>query len=305
MQNRLPNLIIAGVTKAGTTSLYFYLVQHPDICGSTVKETEYFSPLQYPDGELASLDTYRRYFRRYRNERYLMEATPSYWYGGARLLERIERTLGAPRYLISLRNPVDRFWSDYTYMCSKALLPGDMNVVDYLERCIELRNARRDFDRENRYFRTLSTGLYIDHLPRWFDAVGDRLRIVFFEDLVVQPGAVVQQMWSWLGLDPSLVRELKAEKYNKTISHRSRHLQRAAYAANRKVGWLVHDRPALKSLLVGAYYTINRAGPRREKLPGDVRARLEEFYAPANAALAHELRTRGIGPLPAWLQREE
>ena len=44
---RLPNLVIAGVPKAGTTSLFNYLAQHPDICPSDVKETRYFEPLRY------------------------------------------------------------------------------------------------------------------------------------------------------------------------------------------------------------------------------------------------------------------
>ncbi len=44
---RVPNLVIVGVVKSGTTSLFNYLSQHPDICPSDVKETRYFDPLRF------------------------------------------------------------------------------------------------------------------------------------------------------------------------------------------------------------------------------------------------------------------
>jgi hypothetical protein len=47
---RLPNLVIAGVGAAGTTSLFYYLIQHPDICGSNVKEVRYFTPVKQSTG---------------------------------------------------------------------------------------------------------------------------------------------------------------------------------------------------------------------------------------------------------------
>ncbi len=59
---RLPNLIIAGVGKAGTTSLFWYLSQHPGICASDVKEIQYFTPLSEGDGVLPPLSEYARHF---------------------------------------------------------------------------------------------------------------------------------------------------------------------------------------------------------------------------------------------------
>ena len=122
----MPNLLIAGVTKAGTTSLFSYLVQHGDVCGSTLKETEYFSKLLYPDHELAPRRDYERYFRHCGSERYVLEATPNYWYAGGRLLDATEDVLAKPHYIISLRDPIERFWSDFTYMKSKVLLPREL-----------------------------------------------------------------------------------------------------------------------------------------------------------------------------------
>ncbi|HVT78903.1 MAG TPA: sulfotransferase, partial [Acidimicrobiales bacterium] len=201
MSVRLPNLLIAGVTKAGTTSLFSYLAQHPDVCGSSLKETEYFSPLLYPDGHLPPPSEYARYFRHCTGERYALEATPNYWYGGTRLLDATESMLDAPHYIVSLRDPVDRFWSEFTYMHSKALLPADMSAGAYLDRCVAVRRAGTDFTRDHREFRTLSTGFYVEYLQPWLERLDGRLRIVFFEDLGTDAAAVVGALFEWLQLD--------------------------------------------------------------------------------------------------------
>src|SRR3954463_13629169 len=91
-ERRLPNLVIAGVAKAGTTSLFNYLAQHPDICASDVKETRYFEPLRY--GEvLPPIESYTAHFRHRQGERYALEATPTYFYGGRDVPPGIRVTL--------------------------------------------------------------------------------------------------------------------------------------------------------------------------------------------------------------------
>lgn len=82
--SRLPNLVIAGVGGAGTTSLFSYLIQHPDICGASVKEVRYFTPIKYGHS-LADLASYAHYFSHCADEKYLVESTPGYFYGGEAL----------------------------------------------------------------------------------------------------------------------------------------------------------------------------------------------------------------------------
>jgi hypothetical protein len=300
LSERLPNLLIAGVTKAGTTSLFSYLVQHDDICGSTLKETEYFSKLLYPEHELAPLREYARYFRHCRDERYVLEATPNYWYAGERLLDTTETMLGSPRYIISLRNPVDRFWSDFTYMKSKVLLPLDLSAGEYLSRCEERRSAGTEFTEANRYYRTLSTGFYVEHLPKWIDRLGDRLRIVFFEDLVADPGAVVNDVFDWLGLAPMARLDLTAR--NTTNSVRSQRFQVLAHAIAHPIDRVIRRYPKLKQRFVDAYEFVNRGAPREELLDDATRARLDDHFAQPNRALRATLAAAGYHDVPEWLQ---
>ena len=102
------NLILAGVGKAGTTSLYWYLSQHPDICASPVKETRYFLPLsevEQGNEQLAPIDTYEAYFRGCGGERYRMEATPHYFHGGARLAQGVSSVCPDARVVLTLEGP--------------------------------------------------------------------------------------------------------------------------------------------------------------------------------------------------------
>jgi hypothetical protein len=297
---RLPNLLIAGVTKAGTTSLFSYLVQHDDVCGSSLKETEYFSKLLYPDRELAPRREYERYFRHCGDERYVLEATPNYWYAGDRLLDTTEDMLGAPRYIISLRDPVERFWSDFTYMKSKVLLPRELSAGDYLSRCEELRRDGVEFTEANRYYRTLSTGFYVEHLPRWIERLGARLRFVFFEDLVADAAGVVNGVFAWLELAPMPALDLAAQ--NTTNSVRSEPIQRVAHRVARLTDSATRRYPKAKQVLVDAYERLNRGAPREELLDEATRARLEELFAPANRALRDVLVAAGYDDLPKWLE---
>src|SRR3954447_11498443 len=82
-QRRLtvPNVVVVGVSRAGTTSMFNALAWHPDVCGSDIKEVRYFTPLRYGQ-PLAPLEDYANHFRHASGERLVLEATPGYFYGG-------------------------------------------------------------------------------------------------------------------------------------------------------------------------------------------------------------------------------
>src|SRR5688572_22585305 len=92
---RLPNLVIAGVPKAGTTSLFSYLTQHPEVCGSDVKEPRYFNPLRL-GSELGPIEDYAAHFGHCAGQRYAMEASPGYSYGGGPLARGLREALPDP-----------------------------------------------------------------------------------------------------------------------------------------------------------------------------------------------------------------
>ncbi|MFQ5737361.1 MAG: sulfotransferase, partial [Thermodesulfobacteriota bacterium] len=109
MNKRLPTFFIVGAQKAGTTSIHDWLVQQPDVCLPTVKETHFFSHEQrYALG----MDWYMRQFPACAADAVVGEVDPEYIFHDA-APGRIRRWIEAPRLVFILRNPLDRAYSHY------------------------------------------------------------------------------------------------------------------------------------------------------------------------------------------------
>jgi hypothetical protein len=296
MGGSLPNLLIAGVPKAGTSSLFRYLAQHPEICAASVKEIRYFKPLRVPDGRLEPLDEYRSHFAHCGGSRYAMEATPSYCYGGRRMIEAIRDTLDRPRIIISLRNPVDRLWSAYTFQRTKGNLGRTASFEDYVVKCEQ---KTKGID-TGPYYGGIQIGLYGNYLSDWFDVLGDDTRVVFTDDLFRDPARVVAQLCRWLGIDDSLTARFDYVVRNKTVHAKNLVLSRSARAAKRSVDRLLQRVPGAKDRLRSVYNSIN-TGELQETMSPEMRRRLHERFEASNAAVAELLWARGYEALPAWL----
>lgn len=301
-RRHLANLIIAGVSKAGTTSLFWWLAQHPAICRSDVKEVWYFSPIRHGD-PLPPLAEYAAHFRHWAGEPYRLEASPGYGYGGRSTAEVVDHVLDDPKVIICLRDPVDRFLSFHSFMRSRLAIPEDMDVRGYLHRCEEMARAGEDRQRGNFPYFALTTGAYADFLTGWFDVFGPRLRIVFFDDLSTDPVGALRGLTDWLGIDGSVVETFDLTPENRTVPIRSATMQRLALAANRRFRRFFSDHRLLKRRLRGIYQTINadRADGGRRRASDEERAMLRERYAGANERLAQLLRANGYTDLPSWV----
>ncbi len=295
----LPNLVIAGVGKAGTTSLFWYLAQHPDVCASDVKEIQYFTPLSEGDGNLQPLAAYAQHFRGWSGERYRLEASPQYFHGGQPIVDAMRSTLRDPRVIVMLRDPVERLWSQFRFIRSRlAGLPDAMTFEDYVEACRGVRERREPFSQDNRLYWTIQGGFYDEYLQPWIEAFGEDLRIVFFEDLAAGPEPTTVETYAWLGLDAPAEGAVSYSVQNRTIRYRSKLIQRAALAANRE--GRLGDKRRLKEPLRKLYYAVNRR-PEAERMATHTRRELAALFAPGNAALARRLRSLGYERPPAWV----
>ena len=100
--------LVVGVPKAGTGSLFAYLTQHPDVCGADEKEVGYFNFFnpRRKQGAPPPLDAYRAHFAHCTGERYAVEATPTYSYGGRPVIDAIRATLPSVKVVIAGSTPV-------------------------------------------------------------------------------------------------------------------------------------------------------------------------------------------------------
>ena len=295
----LPNLVIAGVAKAGTTSLFRYLSQHPDVCPSSVKEARYFTGLRYGESLPAPAE-YAALFSRCDGRRFRMEATPGYYPGGAVVARGIAELLPDSRVVVLFRDPVQRCWSWYRFVRSTTRIPKDLSFPAYLDRCTELHRREVDHLREHQPFWGLGGGCYDRWIDDWLDVFGERLRIGYFEDLVAHPQEFTEQLCGWLGADTDVCAGFTYHVENRTVQYKNRGLQRAALSLNRGGERFFGRHPGLKRALRSSYYRVN-ADSGGERLDPASRERLSAFYAPHNERLAARLASAGRERMPTWL----
>ncbi len=297
---RLPNLIIAGVRKAGTTSLFHYLSQHPDICPCQVKEPSYFVRLKY-QRELAPFDDYLKLFDHAQDQRFLMEASPGYFSGGADIALPLARALDRPYTIVILRDPIDVVWSNYNFLRSRLRLDKEVSFEEYLDLSLQHRSAGTDRLRENQDYNSLLAGLYSLHLPAWCDVLGDRLKVVFFDDLIQSPSMVVETLCEWLGIDSQVSKRLDYSVENKTEQYRLASLQHLALVINRSCKPIFRHMHPLKKSLRRVYYLVNRDSGPKSVMSDTCREVLREFFAESNKHVAAHLSELSDRPLPHWL----
>ncbi len=208
----LPDFLVIGAQRAGTTTLYHYLVEHPQVRGAVAdKEVHYFD-LRYQLG----LDAYRAAFPTKatvhrgtprRAPVRVGEATPYYLFHPA-VPGRVAADLPDVRLLAILRDPVERAWSQYrhevalgyeTLSFEDALVEEEQRLAGEEDRLLRDPAATSLAHQHHSY---VARGRYLEQLARWWTAFPkDRLLLVRSEDLHADPGPSFDAICDHLGID--------------------------------------------------------------------------------------------------------
>ena len=296
------DVVIAGVNKAGTTSLFVSLAEHPQVASSAVKETRFFLPARYGK-PVAPVEVYQSYFEASEGCLARLEATPSYFYGGEPLARLIDETLPSARIILVLREPVARAISYFQFQKARLRLPPELPIEEYLAHADTL-TARDFLDPANERYFAVDGGRYADFLPAWLEVFGpDRLFVLTFEELTADPARVLNDTAKWLGLDPMLLPNDALAAENRTMGFKSRRFQRLALGANDRFERLLRRHPGLKRRVRSLYLRLN-GQPAGSHISGDVQRDLAERFGEPNERLADQLRSAGFS-VPPWLAEAE
>lgn len=301
-ESRVANLVIIGVPKAGTGSLFAYLAQHPDVCGSDVKEVGYFNHYNpwRQMGPPPPLEEYARHWAHAAGERYALEATPTYSYGGQPVARALREVLGRPKVVLILRDPADRLWSAYTFQRSVGNNAGIDSFPEYLDTVEQrLRDDVPMVPKDGMH--GLRIGFYADYLGAWLDEFGEDLRVVFTEDMRRDPRAVVEGVCDWLDLDTGPVAGLDLGARNVTRHPRSPKIAHAARLIKRRTRAIGLLPSSVYPRLRETYFRLN-SGRLTERFDPEQRRRVEDIYRESNRVTAELLSAHGYADLPAWLR---
>ena len=216
----LPDFVIIGARKSGTTSLYDFLIRNPAIAPALKKELNYFV-LRYSFGKLWYCSNFptnlsRHYFYKKTNQRLLSgEATPTYLFY-PEVPGRMREILPDVKLIVILRNPVDRAYSHYhhslrrnyeTLSFEKAIKLEEERLAREKERLI-----RDPFPRDNHYdhYSYLRKGIYVDQLENWFRHYNRKqFLILTTDDLRKNPQQTLDQIFDFLEVSSFQAKNLK------------------------------------------------------------------------------------------------
>lgn len=240
----LPDFLVIGAPKAGSTALHAALARHPALYMSTVKEPKFFlTDGPPPDrGGPGDAQTYREHVWRRSDYEALFdpapagalrgESTPLYLHD-PRAHRRIRELIPQARLIAVLRDPVERAHSNWTHMWSAGLEPID----DFVRACAE--EPRRVAAGWASFWQYIGLGRYgeqLDHLFELFPR--EQVLIIRYRWLVDIPAQTLDQICAFLGVQPGVISAVPRENVtahpHPTIGYRvlSR-LQRTAAAAGR------------------------------------------------------------------------
>lgn len=255
-----PTFLIIGAPKAGTTSVYEYLRQHPDVYMSPVKEPQYFSipegdksPGKAMIGATRTLPDYLSLFRGAGGEKAIGEASTAYLQSPI-APGRIFECMPEARIIILLRNPVDRAFSGYLMQLRNSSSGTPLSEA---------------FSEDRKY---VQNGLYSKNIARYLEVFSrNQVGVFLFEDLKRDPVALMRRVYKFLDIDESFVPEI--ENHNQAWVPKYQVLNGARE-------WVLRSkrvRQALQGTALKKYFRrMTRAKP--PTMPKDLRSRLLSFY---------------------------
>ncbi len=216
---RLPDFVIIGAMRAGSTSLARYVGAHPGVSMPSRKELHFFD-WQWDRG----IEWYRARFRDATPGTIAGEATPIYMvYREA--MERLASAIPEARLLVVLRDPVARAYSHYWYNRMLGFEPLGFREA------LEAEGRRPSGVTDRRTFDYVERGRYLKQLERVCELFPrEALHVVILEELVDAPADTYRAVCRFLGIDDSFLPANVGEPMNSHAVYRSKALAKVARA---------------------------------------------------------------------------
>jgi len=207
----IPDFLIIGFPKCGTTSLYEYLIQHPDIYPPIGKEIDYFDRLYNRKNNWYKVrfpTTFQKIFTAKFLKRHFLtgEATPRYILH-PHALHRIKKTVPNAKFIVLLRNPIDSAYSHYnmnekngyeSLSFENAIKNEKNRIQGRYEKMAKNQNYYSwDYD----LFSYLDQGIYVEKIKRWMEVFPkEQFLIIQSEEFLENPSIIYYEVLNFLNL---------------------------------------------------------------------------------------------------------
>ena len=208
---RLPNFLIVGASRCGTTSLYHYLKEHPDVFMSSIKEPSFilsqFSKVPKNGiGDdrkkyIGNFDDYGKLFEKAGDKKAIGEASSENLYHYERAIPTIQKFFGDPKIIIAIRNPVEKAYSAYTFLVSE-----NREYLTFEEGLAQEEKRRQEGWGQIWFYK--DAGFFARQVKAYLEGFS-HVKICLFDDLKKNPLALVQDAYRFLGVDSNYVPDVR------------------------------------------------------------------------------------------------
>lgn len=235
MSKKLPNFLLVGAAKCGTSSLHKYLDQHPDVFMSKVKEPRFISsqvtpfPLKGPGDHkveawyVKKYEDYVKLFEEAGDRRAIGESSADTLYFHRGTIPVIKQYLGDPKIIIMLRNPVKRAFSAYQHLVRD--LREDLSFEDGLRE--EPNRIKNNWELIYHY---TAASRYYDSVKAFVDNFS-AVKVILTEDQEKRPQQLIRDIFRFLEVDPDC--DVNTEiRYNMSGKPKSQWLHQFLFQGN-------------------------------------------------------------------------
>lgn len=302
---RYPDFLILGAARSATTSLHYYLDQHPGITMSMTKEPNFFAfdhdreppaPLIDPASTIVTKsvvapDAYRRLFDGAGPDDVLGEASPLYLYV-RETPTQIRRFVPEPRLVAIVRHPVERAYSHWMHI--RRDRPEGM-LEGFRAACEAEMATGGAYSPYAGGSHILRMGLYAEQLDRYVDAFGrDALLVLPYEQVTGAPQEALTAICRHVGVaDHDFDTGVRYNRSGVAGGRVSALLTGAAHRVQPRVKAVL---PARLAARIGRWRATHDRPDEAPEIPADLRAALVDWFRPSVA----ELRSRGFVDTAAW-----
>lgn len=213
----LPNFLIVGAAKCGTTSVYHYLKQHPDVFMSSIKEPRFITAqfVKFTDKGIGdekanmkiirNFEDYCKLFGGSAGKKAIGEATTDYIYYYKDSIKYIKKYLGEPKIIIMLRNPIERAFSAYMF-----LVRDNRETLSFEDALNEELNRINDEWRSVWFYKDV--GFYYEQVKAYMENF-NKVKVCFFDILEKDPLSVMKEIYEFLEVDNNFIPNIRI-RYN-------------------------------------------------------------------------------------------
>lgn len=279
-----PNLFIVGAAKAGTTSLYYYLKQHPDIFFPNVKEPHYYSKAEShnPSAYLPPkkgqfyhtkiIRDQKYYFSLYENAvdyKIAADASPSYLWD-LESAQRIHSDCPDAKVLIMLRDPVKRAFSQYLM----DLRDGNQQEEDFMK---ALENDKETIPKVwGRVHLYEEIGLYYNQVKQYLEIFKSNCKVIIYEDFIKNIRAGLMDIFLFLEVDSGQIENINYHQIHNSYSAPKNKISKFILRYRNKVGLVKSLIPDF--LRKRLYRSVLLKKSRKPEIPTAAKEYLQSIY---------------------------